>query len=82
LPKSTILAQGHINLSDEITITLVEPDNEPALVTDQPPRIVIEWPPHSSVTVPRKYNDVAAATMKILAAASTELARIKAGKYL
>jgi hypothetical protein len=37
MSKSTTLAQGHINLSDEITITLVEPDNEPALVTDQPP---------------------------------------------
>jgi hypothetical protein len=81
MPKSTILAQGRINLSDQVVVWLVEPDNDPPLVTDEPPRIRVEWPPYASVTVPDRHAEVASAAMKVLAAAVTKLSQIRASKY-
>jgi hypothetical protein len=71
---TTILARGAINLSDELSVQLVEPANEP-------PRILIVWPPYTSVTTPLKYAEVAAAAMRILANGVTELTRRKADKH-
>jgi hypothetical protein len=74
MSKKTTLAEGAVNLSDQISVQLIEPDNEPA-------RILIVWPPHSSVTTPAKLNEVVAAACRILAGASTKLAQIKANKH-
>jgi hypothetical protein len=81
MSKSTILGQGHIQMSDEIVVWLIEADHNPPLVTDEAPRTVIAWPPHATICTPEKLAEVAAAAMRILANASTELSRIKAGKH-
>jgi hypothetical protein len=70
-----VLASGQFHLSDSITIELVQPDGEPG-------RIRITWPSHTTITTPAKYAEAAAAAMRLLASASTELSRIKAGKRL
>jgi hypothetical protein len=74
MSKVTTLASGQFHLSDTITIELVQADGEPA-------RIRITWPPHDTMTTPAKYTEAAAAAMKVLANASTELSRIKANKH-
>ena len=75
MSKVITLASGEFHLSDTITVELVQPDSEPA-------RITISWPPHTTITTPAKYTEAAAAAMRLLASASTELSRIKAGKRL
>jgi hypothetical protein len=70
---TTVLAHGHIHLSDTIKVELVQPDGEPA-------RIVVDWPNHVTVCSPAKYAEAAANAMRILANAVTELSRIKPGK--
>jgi hypothetical protein len=70
---STVLAHGQFNLSDTITVELVQPANEP-------PRILIVWPPYRSVTTAAKYAEVAAAAMRVLANGVTELSRLKVNK--
>ena len=75
MSKITELASGQITTSDTLTIELVEADEAPAVV-------VIRWPVKSTVLHPRRYAEVAAAAMKVLGAASTALAAIKARKRL
>jgi hypothetical protein len=74
MSKQTTLASGQITPSphDTITVELVQSVDESA-------RTRIIWPDHTTITSPRKYAEVAATAMRILANASTELARIKAG---
>jgi hypothetical protein len=73
--KSTILSTGPINGADTITIELIQPADMPAVV-----RIV--WPTAPTITPPARYLEVASTAMRLLAEASTTLARIRAGKYL
>jgi hypothetical protein len=73
--KKTTLSNGSINRADSITVELIAPDANPAVV-----RIV--WPQQPTITPPGRYNEVASTAMKLLAEASTTLARIKAGKRL
>jgi hypothetical protein len=80
MSKSTILAKGHIHMSDELVVWLIEPNNDPPLVTDEPPRIRVEWPPYASVCTPAKLAEVAAAACRILASASTEMSRLTAAR--
>jgi hypothetical protein len=70
---TTTLASGAVNKSDELTVQLVQPANEP-------PSILIVSPPYTSVTTPAKYAEVAAAAMRVLANGVTELSRLKANK--
>ena len=70
---TTVLAHGPINLSDSITVELVQPANEPA-------RIRITWPAHATIATSAKYAEVAAAAMRVLANGVTELSRLKADK--
>jgi hypothetical protein len=67
-----MLSGGTINVANAITIELIQPDSMPAVV-----RIV--WPTAATITTPARYLEVAAA-MKVLAEASTTLARIKASR--
>jgi hypothetical protein len=39
---------------------------------------MIRWPQAPTITTPARYNDVASAAMRLLAEASTMLARIRA----
>ena len=62
MTQSTTLAQGLINGADTITIELIQPAGYPA-------SIVITWPSAPTVCDPRRYTEVAAAAMKLLAEA-------------
>jgi hypothetical protein len=73
--QSTILSSGPINGADTLTIEVIQPDSIPAVV-----RIV--WPTAATITTPAHYLQVAGAAMRLLAEASTTLARIRASRRL
>jgi hypothetical protein len=73
--KSTILSSGPINGGDTLTVELIQPDSMPAVV-----RIV--WPSAATIITPAHYLEVASAAMRLLAEASTTLARIRASRRL
>jgi len=75
MSESTDLAHGTVNRADELSVQLISPDGMPAVV-----RII--WPPKPTVCHPRRYTEVVAAAMKLLAEASTTLAGIKASRRL
>ncbi len=64
------LASGTINGAATLTVELIQPDNHPHVV-----RIV--WPSTPTITTPRPLPRVASTAMRLLAEASTTLARIK-----
>jgi hypothetical protein len=73
---TTPLASSAINQSgDTIEVVLVRPANNPSV-------IMIRWPNAPTITPPARYNEVASTAMRLLAEASTTLARIKASKRL
>jgi hypothetical protein len=49
---------------------------------DHPPIVRVVWPAAPTITTPARYREVASTAMRLLAEASTTLARIKAGKRL
>jgi hypothetical protein len=71
----TQLASGTINGADELSIELREADDAPATIW-------IVWPFAPTITTPARYLEVATTAIRVLAEASTTLARIKAGKRL
>ena len=73
--QSTILSSGPINGAYTLTIEVIQPDSMPAVV-----RIV--WPTAATITTPAHYLEVARAAMRLLAEASTSLARIRARRRL
>ena len=76
MTQITHLASGPINRSgDVVTVELIQPDSMPAVV-----RIV--WPQQPTITTPARYNEVASTAIRLLAEASTMLARIKASRRL
>jgi hypothetical protein len=75
MPKRTDLADGAINNSDRLNVELVQP-------TDTPPSVIINWPSKATVCTPATYYQVAAAAMRLLAAASTAIAGLKARRLL
>ena len=70
--KLTVLAGN-----DELTIVLVEPD-----VEGMPKSVVVHWPATKTVSDLAKFPEYAGATVKLFAAATTKLARLKARKRL
>jgi hypothetical protein len=71
---TTPLAGGTINQSgDTIEVVLVQPADNPSV-------IMIRWPDAPTITTPSRYNEVASMAMRLLAEASTELARRKAAR--
>jgi hypothetical protein len=77
IPKCKLLNLpiGKITNADTLTIELIEPPGMPPVVR---PR----WPAKLSITTPDAYGNVAAGTMRILAAAVTELSAIRFRKKL
>ena len=69
------LASGQINATDKITVILVRPEGIP-------PSVIIQWPEQSTVSAPLKFTEIALSSHKVLALASTELARIRAQQKL
>ena len=75
MTQSTILSSGPINGADTLTIEVIQLDSMPAVV-----RIV--WPTGATITTPARYLEVASVAMRLLAEASTTLARIRARRRL
>jgi hypothetical protein len=73
--QRTDLAAGALNGSDLLSIELIEPP-------DSPPIVAINWPAKATVCTPRNYDQAAAAAMRILAAATVELAAIRVRRKL
>jgi hypothetical protein len=74
--STTPLASGAINASgDSIEVVLIQR-------ADHPSAIRIVWPTAPTITTPARYNEVASTAMRLLAEASTALARIRASKRL
>jgi hypothetical protein len=73
--QSTILSSGPIDGAAALTIELIQPDSTPAVVK-------IVWPTGATIPPPRPYLEVASAAMRLLADASTNLARIRARRRL
>jgi len=73
--QTTQLASGLINGHDRLTVELVKPP-------DLPPAILLRWPQAPTVCTPANYDQVAAAAMRVLAAASTAIAGLKARRML
>ena len=80
------LAHGQIHLSDAITVELIAPAGypnerpDPNAVTEEPARVVIQWPKHSTVCTPATFDKVVANAMKVLSNAVIELAAIRVWK--
>jgi hypothetical protein len=74
-PESTELARGTINGAEEVLVQLIRPTDMQAVV-----RIV--WPAAPTITTPARYLEVVGKAMRLLAEASTTLARIKANRWL
>ena len=68
-------SMGTIKGADTLTIEVIQPASMPAVV-----RIV--WPTAATITTPAHYREVASAAMRLLAEASTTLARIRASRRL
>ena len=75
MTQSTILSSGPINAGDTVTVELIQPDSMPVAV-------IIVWPSAATITTPAHYGEVASAAMRLLAEASTTLARIRASRRL
>ena len=75
--KNTItLASGAIPpRGDRISVELSETG-----LTDRRSTIMINWPQYPTITTPASYDNVIAVVTRLLAAASIELAVIKAGR--
>ena len=77
--KNTItLASGAIPpRGDRISVELLETDP-----TNGRYRIMINWPQHATITTAASYDNVIAVVTRLLAAASIDLAALKARKQL
>ena len=75
MQKRTDLSAGSLNGSDRLAIQLIEP-------TGKPPIVAINWPTAATITAPANYDQVAATAMRLLAAASTAIAGLKARRHL
>ena len=68
--KRTGLSAGNLNGSDHLKVELIEP-------AGKPPFVAINWPTAATITTPAAFDQVAATAMRLLAAASVELAALK-----
>lgn len=75
MPKRTDLSAGNLNVSDRLTVELIEP-------ADRPPIVAITWPTKPTVCTPATYDAVAAVAMRLLSAAVVELAALRRWRKL
>jgi hypothetical protein len=73
--STTILASGHVNGADQLSIELIEP-------LELPPTILIRWPQKPTPTTPAGLDATVAAAMRVLSNAVIELAAIRVRKRL
>jgi hypothetical protein len=88
MSKVTQLASGQIHMSDDLRVELITPNSwpnqhsDPDAVTEEPPRIRIIWPIHSTVCTPAKFDQAVANAMKVLSNAVVELGAIRVWRKL
>ena len=75
MPNRTELATGQITNSDKLTIELIEPPEQPAVVQ-------IRWPDKPSLYPPAQFDQAVAAAMRVLSNAVIELAALRVWKKL
>jgi hypothetical protein len=75
MSKVITLASGQLNGADQVTVQLIRPEHDPAIVR-------ILWPLQPTVTDPKRFPEMAAMLARLFATASTELAAIKARRLL
>jgi hypothetical protein len=75
MSKITELASGRLTNNDALVVVLSQPDDMPAYV-------IVHWPTKPTVCTPQNYDQTIANAMRILAAASTAIAGLKARKKL
>ena len=68
MPKSTTLAAGQVNKSDQLEIELHRPADLPAF-------ILVKWPTAPSVTSLDNFDNLVPAVYRVLADARTTLSR-------
>jgi hypothetical protein len=73
--KRTDLSAGALNGSDHMKVELIEP-------IGKPPFVAINWPTATTITTPATFDQVAATAMRLLAAASVQLAALKVHRRL
>jgi hypothetical protein len=73
MSKTTTLASGQITPTDALLVELREPDEFPA-------SILITWPQAPSVIDPHRFGATANSVARLMAAAITNLANIRAYK--
>jgi hypothetical protein len=81
MSKITVLASCQLNGAESVTVQLLKTEDMPAVNRTISPGIVrVLLPDHPSIIDPKQFPDAAAVIVRMFAAASTELARIKARK--
>jgi hypothetical protein len=72
MSQPTELSAGALNGSDHLKVELIAPPGKP-------PFVAINWPTAATITTPASFDQVAATAMRLLAAASVQLAALKVG---
>jgi hypothetical protein len=67
------LAEGDITPAAKLTVELID-------TKDIPQTILIRWPVKPTPVSPKRYTEIASRAMRLLANASTELARLQAAR--
>ena len=70
MPKSTTLATGQLNKSDQLAVELHRPADLPAFV-------LVKWPAAPSVASLDNFDNLVAAVYRVLADARTTLGRMR-----
>ncbi len=69
-PTTTTLSTGQVTRADTLTVELHRPATEPVF-------ILVRWPAAPSVASPDNFNELVAATFRVLADARTNLSRMR-----
>ena len=81
MPKVTVLASCQLNGAESVTVQLLRTEDMPAIERTITPGIIrVVRPPQPTIIDPKQFPDVAADIVRMFAAASTELAGIRARK--
>jgi hypothetical protein len=75
MSKRTDLSAGNLNGSDRLRVELIRPG-------DNPPFVAVTWPSKPTVCATANYDQMASNAMRLLAAASTAIAQLKARRQL
>lgn len=77
MSKITVLASCQLNGAESVTVQLLRTEDMPTIT---PGIVRVLWPPQPTIIDPKHFPDVAAGIVRMFAAASTELAAIRARK--